>query len=192
MRYPLQALLDATGFSMAELRRRCPMNGSVYRNAVTRGLLPDQADRWAVACGLHPFEVWPEMADHALSVCPECQGRFAPTRTNHVWCTSACYHRQYGREFQRRKYATDPEFREQKKARAVQYRQAAGRALIVKQRAWKAANADRQRAYRKAYYEANRDRILAKQRDYDRARRAEKMAGCTPSPPQAPSETVAA
>lgn len=64
--YPLQALLDATGLTLNQLRGRCPTSGRTYRLALDRGLLPDQADRWAVRCGLHPFEVWPEMLDDNL------------------------------------------------------------------------------------------------------------------------------
>ena len=39
---------------------------NVHRRLIDIGVGIDQADRLAVACGHHPFEVWPEMVDDIL------------------------------------------------------------------------------------------------------------------------------
>jgi len=67
-RYPVQPLLDATGLTLnGFIRTHMPsVNGAAYRKARDEGLTADQADRWAVAAGLHPFLVWPDMADHQI------------------------------------------------------------------------------------------------------------------------------
>lgn len=33
---------------------------TTVQSVATRGLTPARADRWAVACGFHPANVWPE------------------------------------------------------------------------------------------------------------------------------------
>lgn len=63
-RWPLQPLLDATGLSMRRLKD--VVKGDPYP-AKTVGLSDDQADRWAVSCGLLPHEVWPDWFDAALT-----------------------------------------------------------------------------------------------------------------------------
>ena len=57
-RWPLTALLAASGLSRNGLGRQLRLAGHTLRAASRRGLSDVQADRWAVRLGLHPVEVW--------------------------------------------------------------------------------------------------------------------------------------
>jgi Bacterial regulatory proteins, gntR family len=57
-RWPLTALLGASGLSRNGLARQLRLAGHTVRTASRRGLSDVQADRWAVRLGLHPVEVW--------------------------------------------------------------------------------------------------------------------------------------
>src|SRR5262245_6900567 len=57
-RWPLTALLAASGLSRNGLARQLRLAGHTLRSASRRGLSNVQADRWAVRLGLHPVEVW--------------------------------------------------------------------------------------------------------------------------------------
>jgi hypothetical protein len=102
---------------MKQLRERCPMNGTDYRRVIDVGLSADQADRWAVRCGLHPAEVWPEIVDEAKRPCAECSTPFFPHDKRHRFCTPLCSTRQW----QRNRYHTDPDFRARRIASAARY-----------------------------------------------------------------------
>jgi len=92
-RYPLQALVDASGLGEDALRRRVGLSGTMLQRAREMGLTDKAADRYAVRVGLHPFEVWPEMVDHGIEdaavECAErsCSERFIPTRKGHRFCS---------------------------------------------------------------------------------------------------------
>lgn len=112
-RYPLQALLDAARMTMDDLRQHVSIGGPTYRNARDRGLRRDQADRWAMAVGLHPSVVWPDWMDDQiesiLRPCAECGTPFAPKQSNYRFCKRACRRRRIERERKRRKYRENPE-----------------------------------------------------------------------------------
>src|SRR5262245_6674250 len=57
-RWPLTALLAASGVSRNGLARQLRLAGHTLRTASRQGLSDVQADRWAVRLGLHPVEVW--------------------------------------------------------------------------------------------------------------------------------------
>jgi hypothetical protein len=57
-RWPLTALLSASGLSRHSLGSQLRLAGHTLRTASRRGLSDLQADRWAVRLGLHPAEVW--------------------------------------------------------------------------------------------------------------------------------------
>ena len=60
-RFPLQPLLERSGAeSIAGFARRIGVPRAVIQAAVQRGLNERNADRYAVAAGLHPGEVWPD------------------------------------------------------------------------------------------------------------------------------------
>ena len=146
IRYPLQPLLDAAGITMSRLRDVVAIGGSTYANARRIGLTAEQADRYAVKLGLHPYEVWPEMADDAAKAasvtCPECERGFFPVRSSQVYCSKRCRQRLLQREWKRNRYQSDPQF------------------------------AAAQRAARRAYYAECGEYERARQRRYDKARRA--------------------
>lgn len=134
-RYDFRALLDIVGTDNAP--RRLSISGKQYRSFLDEGLTERQADRYAVRCGLVPYEVWPEMVDHledCLPACVECGSTYAPRQKNQRFCSMPCSKRNRDRAYKRRKRAADPEF------------------------------AERQRAYRRAYYQECGDYERARER----------------------------
>jgi hypothetical protein len=57
-RWPLEALLRYTGQSQAAFARRIGVCATTVRRAEQRGLTDRQADRWAIAVGVHPSLIW--------------------------------------------------------------------------------------------------------------------------------------
>lgn len=116
MRYPLAPFFALTGWTMTQVRQVAPCGGDEYQRRLREGVSERIADRLATAAGLHPFEVWPEMADmQARDVsrpCDECGVLFIPTRNGHRFCSRNCRDRRH----ERTKYRSDPEFRARKRA----------------------------------------------------------------------------
>jgi hypothetical protein len=117
------------------------MSGSTQQDARCHGVTSRVAERLAIEAGLHPYNVWPDMADHDLIdtqiPCVECETPFTPTRKGHVYCTTKCRNRRHSRERMRRLYQTDPDHRA---------RRLAGR------RALYAECADYEKARQRRYY----------------------------------------
>lgn len=133
-RYPLAPLLELTRWTFAKVNRIAPCNGVEYRIRVQHGVTGLIADRLAVAAGMHPHMVWPEMAEHDAQTLTQCSAdgcveRFLPRNSNARFCSPTCRHREKMRRYR----STDH---------------------------GKAAN----RRYRKAYYWSARDYELAQMR----------------------------
>lgn len=153
-RYPLAALLEATGLTESGLTREVGLSGSTLKKAREVGFTADAADRYAVRCGLTPLEVWP---DYGQVPCVECGQLFAQTRSTHRYCEWNCA----ARAGRRRRYAEDPAYREQRKAAARRHKEENRRAEQI-------AGAQ--------YRERNRERLAAAQRERDRRKREERVA----------------
>lgn len=147
-RYPLGPLLELTGWTMTDVRDLAPCGGEEYRLRVEHGVTERIADRLAIAAGLHPHVVWPEMADHAIAdnqrACEECETRFLPKRSDQRFCSKECRWRKCNREGYRRRYQTDPAFREQQRQRVLAY-QADERVAEVRRRKQRARDAERRK-----------------------------------------------
>lgn len=133
-RYPLEPLRQLTGWSVVELNRLAPCNGTEYRLRMEHGVTEKIADRLAVAAGVHPWLIWPEMEDHitlTMPVCAAdgCEERFLPRDCRTRYCSATCRHREKMRRYRTTEHG-------------------------------KAAN----RRYRKAYYWSARDYELAQMR----------------------------
>ena len=64
--YPAQPLIDAAReASEHALANRLGIGGYTWAIAKAEGLTEAQADTWAVRCGWHPSNIWPEWWDHA-------------------------------------------------------------------------------------------------------------------------------
>lgn len=122
-RYPLAPLFELTGWTMSDVRDIAPCGGEEYRLRRTEGVTERIADRLAVAAGLHPHVVWPEMAAHALEDASQpcaderCTNTFIPVRKSHRYCSRNCRNRRH----ERMKYRTDPEFRARKRGASQAY-----------------------------------------------------------------------
>lgn len=66
--WPYAALVAKAQVGVGELSRLAGVSGTTVESARTRGLTDRQADRWAVACGLHPSLVWPRWDEAGLLV----------------------------------------------------------------------------------------------------------------------------
>ena len=117
MRYPLADLLEATGLTESGLTRAVGLSGSTLVKARENGLTADAADRYATRAGFHPASVWPDWGTaECEQTCPECEEGFVPARKGTVFCSKRCRQRKLQREWQRRRYATDPAYAEAKRA----------------------------------------------------------------------------
>lgn len=56
--WPLQPLLDMAGETKETFAGRIGLSSAVMYRAEAKGLTDTQADRYAVAAGFHPAEVW--------------------------------------------------------------------------------------------------------------------------------------
>lgn len=78
---PLLRLVPGSAREQAERLRVTARTIVRWRSGATR-VQRDRADALAVAAGYHPFEVWPELADHAIEAvtltCERCSMRFVP------------------------------------------------------------------------------------------------------------------
>lgn len=104
-RYPLDPLVALTGWTLTDVRRLAPCNGTEWRTRQEAGVTSYIADRIACAAGYHPHEVWPEMARHEFEElsreCEECGELFLPShkaRKDVRFCSKRC-----GRRFSYRK-----------------------------------------------------------------------------------------
>ncbi|MFI7484072.1 hypothetical protein ACH9EU_16850 [Kocuria sp. M1R5S2] len=59
-RYPLQPLLDRTGYTPEEFSNLVSLSRATAHRRLQRGITWGQADDYAIACGLLPWQVWPE------------------------------------------------------------------------------------------------------------------------------------
>lgn len=97
-RYDLTPFFDATGWTMTQVREIAPSNAGEHRLRRAEGVTERIADRLAVAAGLHPFLVWPDMAEHVIDdqrrecAADDCNTPFVPT-AGQRYCTPTCRQR---------------------------------------------------------------------------------------------------
>jgi hypothetical protein len=116
-RYPLAALIEASGLSEAALGRLVGMSGTTLTTARRIGLIEAAADRYAIRAGLHPFLVWQDWLEDLTVPCAECERPFIPRTRRHRFCMTACKNRQQNRNWYRMRYSTDPQFAEAERVR---------------------------------------------------------------------------
>lgn len=152
-RYPLQPLLELTGWTMNRVTQIAPCNGGEYRLRLADGVTERTAERIAVAAGYHALEVWPEMIEEAYSACAaaDCERRFIPTRKGHSYCSDRCRERVR----MRLKYQTDEAHRAMKRAARTDFYNEVGHYERARERRKYHANAEAARARSRAYYAAN-------------------------------------
>jgi lambda repressor-like predicted transcriptional regulator len=152
-RYPLDALVEASGMTEAALARHVGLSGSTLRVARLKGLTMDAADRYAIRAGLHPLEVWPQLVEDLEAARLERR-------------------REIARESARRRYHEDPDVRARRIASSAAWRATAGRSL----RFMPSRQPEARRSASKAYYQRNREAILARRRERYATQREERAA----------------
>lgn len=117
-RYPAAALCDALGMSFTDMAQTVGLDPERFQSVRRWGFTPDEADRFAVAVGLHPHEVWPVMLDErdtrrrALAAARKRKQRQDPARREADRLRSAAYYAAYREGLaaqERRRYWSDPE-----------------------------------------------------------------------------------
>lgn len=174
MNYRFSSLAEAMGESETHTFRRLRVNGARRQIILEDGIDIDQAERWALKLGMHPFEVWPEMVNEALlagtKACAACGGPFVPSRPSHVYCCHNCRVR-----VGMRRRRLDPEIRARELQARRRYAAESRHAKRLKDRLYRMRNGDRIRAQQRARYWSDpeyRARKIASQRRRDAARRA--------------------
>jgi hypothetical protein len=179
VRYPLQPLADALGLALDTpgLARRLNLSGTTWKEYRDLGVSERVADRLACKAGLHPYTVWPEMADAHLAELetpcadPTCDQTFQKVEWRQKYCSPECRQRTNSRDHNRRRYQNDPEYREAKKAAS---RQATKELWESAPDAVKRRETARKRKYHRAFYERHRERLLAEKREQHRAKKGMK------------------
>ena len=145
-RYPIQALTEMMALGFAEGMRALKISGSTYQKYRDQGVSRVSADRLAVRAGFHPYEVWPDMADHdyedASRECEadDCTERFIPANNggkHRKFCSPRC----------------------------------ANRVRLRRYRARSEAARERDRGYSASYYREAKPYVLRRQAAYDKAHR---------------------
>lgn len=168
--YPFAPLAAAMGLSENQAIIRLGVNGRMGQQYRHEGMSERVADRLAVKAKLHPFEVWPEMADRAIRDVSDLDKIESAERLER--------RRRIARESARRRYWEDEALRERKKA-AVR---ASGASRSRSRRFQPSQHGEVKRERDRAYYKRNREAILARKHARDAAKRAAEA--------QAPSATV--
>lgn len=105
-----------------------------------RGRMLDEkrADKYAVAAGLVPYEVWPALTDavvaDAYKACDECGEPYVPRNRVSRFCSSRCQHKCNDRRRKRDRYRNDPEFRKGEQQRVKAYKELYRDAVIAQER----------------------------------------------------------
>lgn len=177
-RYPLDALVAASGLTEAALGRKVGLSGSTLKLARTEGLAERSADLFACRAGLTPWLVWPDWLEDLEVECAErsCTNRFVPSKSSHRFCSRTCGNRERTRAYLARK-RQDPAFREAERLRRQQNFRASRDYEARRQRLlWRTDARFRRvkRAARKRWREdpANRERENAQARERYRERSA--------------------
>lgn len=143
-RWPFADLARAMGLTEHQACEQLGLRGSTAQDYRRRGVTEKVADRLANLAGLHPFEVWPAMADQAVAeatrTCDGCGAPFVPYRPTHRWCSTGCRTRAAKRRYHAA-HQPDPTYRA------------------------------RRQEQRRTYYLECGDYERARQRIYDRRRR---------------------
>lgn len=166
-RYSLEPLFEVMGMTPHAACTALGLSGTTEMLYRRDGVTEKVADRLAVKAGVHPYTLWPEMAEHALveikKACAECGSLFVPKQQRSRFCSSLCRRRVASREYARRRYATDPEYRrrqiEARKERAKNEGAAMRRRTAPVKAAWFQANKERVYARRRARYAAKKQEV---------------------------------
>ena len=149
-RYPYGPVEAFLGSSDGDAASELGVNRRTVQRWKAEGLSRDQLDRICDRLRVHPYEVLPELRDHDLADAEQAERE----RRERV--------REIDRRSWRKRWAAmTEEQREAKREYARRYRQEARAATSVS---------------RRRYYQQNRERELARQRDYDARKRAERQA----------------
>lgn len=123
MKFAWAPLAAAMGVSENQAGIILRVSGSTQQKYRSEGMSERVADSLAAKINKHPAEIWSEWLEHserlASRPCEECGQRFIP-HPNHPrqrWCSRRCRLNVW----QRRKYATDPAFRQMKLTQARQH-----------------------------------------------------------------------
>lgn len=159
-RYPIEPLAELTRLSISQLCRRHGISGTTAQ----AGLTADLADRVCIAHDLHPYNVWPDMADHHLAdqqrTCADerCAATFTPEAARQRYCDDRCRVRRQKRDWYRRRYQSDADWRATQVDRVSRYQDEIGReAVNAAERRRYHRDAEARRAARRERYHRTKE-----------------------------------
>lgn len=156
LRYPFAVLAEAMGVSENQAVMRLGINGKAGQQYRAEGMTEKVADRMAVKAGLHPFEVWPEMAVVNMEEAERLEQERLERR------------RRIARESARRRYHEDPEIRARKLAATRAYKATTKRARDLQPH----RSPKRRQEANRRFYRRHAERLKAEQRTRYATRRA--------------------
>jgi hypothetical protein len=66
--WPAQPFIEITGLTLvSHFARKVKANALTAAIAINEGLTDRQADTWAIRCGYHPAEIWPDWFEKGLN-----------------------------------------------------------------------------------------------------------------------------
>jgi hypothetical protein len=176
-RYSVRILAEHKGLSKTGASRALRISGSEYKAYWCHGVTRKVAERMADQNGVHPYEVWPEMADHdfedASVPCANdrCEKRLIPRTTRQRYCSRQCAKNAWMRQH----YASDSDWRERRLADNRQrYEQTKDEIAAARQTPSGRRYIARMQRVRYQSNEATRERRKAAARAYKARKRAER------------------
>ena len=128
-RYPMEPLLEATGWTLSQAAQQLGIGGPEYRRYADEGMSREVAERKALKAGFHPYEVWPNMADDDADdvtvkcAAEDCPVMFIPPATGPGQKRRLYHDRNCQTRWNAKlRYQTVPEVRERRKAAAQRYK----------------------------------------------------------------------
>lgn len=127
-KYPFAPLAKAMCMTEAQACRELGISGSTQQEYRSVGMSEKVADRMAVKAGLHAFDIWPEMVEHAIADELEARRRASRERKRRQRRNEAVRQRESERQkryyaecrealkaAERRRYWADPERHRERK-----------------------------------------------------------------------------
>lgn len=171
-RYRLEPLAEYLKLSLSQTCIDVRLSGRTQKEARCHGVTRRVVDTICGKLRIHPSEVWPEVIDHDIEdttrecAYRSCEVRFTPKRRDHKFCSRRCAQRVAKAKYARKRYASDPEYRQKNREAYKRYQAENQEYLKRSRRLWRAKRLAENPNYDKDHYQRYREANLA----YYRAR----------------------
>lgn len=128
MRYPVADLMALMPGTWDESRETLRISAKSFAAMKRWGFTFEQAERYAERAGFPAMVVWPEIVDELVEretkecAAAQCTERFDPSDPRRRYCSPRCRENAARAAWARRRYQSDPEFRERRKVAGREYK----------------------------------------------------------------------